>query len=246
MARVKYTQPKVKDKLVICGETELNRFRHLLIKFDSAPVDSAILPPALTGLEVAKLQEIWIYGLEIESVWEEPDNIYSYTAYADALMKSVYELVKLEDIKQQSDQTTTIYPGRFTLFTLGIGQPEQVRIVGPFTPEQHKKFSHPRVFREFVNVLTPVTHLSSSSCKTPEILGTIDDVEALSSYAMPCTFSDFIRDHTSGLMVKIGTLVLEKLEKSKCTLSEIERANGRLQLMKLKKSIADNLEGLGI
>lgn len=246
MARAKYTPPKIKDTITIPGECELNRFRHLLIKFDSTPIDSSIIPPALSGLDVAKLQEIWIYGLEIESVWEEPNNIHSYTGYADALMKTIYNHVKLENIEEVDNPTTTVYPGRFVLFSLGIGTPEQVRLIGPLTAEQHKKFSHPRVFREFVNIITPVTHLAPSTCKAPEILGTLDDMEALSSYAAPSSFSDFLKDHTSGLMVKIGEQVLETLEKGKASMSELERANGRLQLLRLKKSISDNLVALGI
>ena len=155
-------------------------------------------------------------------------------------------LVKLEKIEEADNQTTTVYPGRFALFTLGIGQPEQVRLIGPLTPEQYKKFSHPRVFKEFVNILTPVNHLAPSTCKAPEILGTLDDVEALSAYSTPSTFSEFLSDHTSGLMIRIAEDLLFRLENCKGSLSEIERANGRLQLMKAKKSIADGLLGLGI
>lgn len=247
MPKAKYLLPKLKSSIKIPGENALNRFRHLLIKVDCIPISAYIVPSASDADEAAtKLQELWMSGIEIESVWGEPNIINSYTDYAEAIVNSIYEEVLKESIEETDNLNTKTYSGKFIVFSLGLGQPEQVRVIGPISPEQYRKFKHPRVFQEFVNIITPISHLTPSQGKTPEILGTIEDIEALTSYASPMTFAEFLNDYTSGLLLKIAENSLNSLDSSKCSISEVERANGRVAMMRLKKSLAEGLIELGI
>jgi hypothetical protein len=219
MPKAKYILPKLNKSIKISGENELNRTRHLLIKIDSIPLSAYIVPGDNPETDPAKLQELWMSGIEIESVWGEPNVVNTYTDYAAALVDAIYDQVKSENIQETTNDHTTVYKGKYLIFSLGLGKPEQVRLIGPITDAQEKKFSHPRVFKEFVNVITPLSHFGVNECKTPQVLGIIEDIEALTSYAAPMTFSEFLYDYTSGLALEVAKATLNTLSGKKCSVS---------------------------
>lgn len=242
MAKIRRTSEEIQKigEMDLPTDMALHRFRELIILLESAPVDAQVAPPEEEG-EVPSIQEIFIFGLEVQTNGKTHKAI-SYTPYADALMRSVYKLGKLESVPEPNMQDLIV--GQFAVFTLGVGQPEQLKVVGPISDKGLQTLSHERVFREFTNLISPIVALPLSTVKDPIMVGKIDNFDLITTFSMPRTVSEYLHDHTSGLYVRIYESVLKTLEKKDAHISEFERAISRLALVKAKKSIADTLAQL--
>lgn len=234
--------PKLISTVTLSDEAAVNRFREVLIRFEGIPVDQNVVPPFLSGSPDPLIQEIWVFGLELESDGQT-HTIKTFTHYADALVKAIMDLAKPNDSVPPDIQE--VREGDFLIFTLGMGQPEQLRIVGPLSPTGLKTFQHERVLREFTTLLAPVTHLRPNDKLKPRVLGLVEDMDLVTTFAMPHTVAEYLSDYTGGLMVKLGETTLKNVSK-KAHVAELERANARLALAKARTSVAQGLAALKI